>query len=438
MKTGIRTFLSTGMASLSVLVARYSRCRKSLLRATLPTIALALSGATAHAQFTQIITLDDPLAASGSFFGTYANAIAGNTIIGFYFDSKGDMHGFLYNIANKTYSTLDDNLAPSIPGYGTNLQDISGNVIVGYYIDSNSNAQGFWYNLATSPSMPTRIFTPIYYPSPTISNKPSSIRNHGGTEIGGISGSTVFGDFVDDSGVTHCFLYDIAHKTYSSPFDYPAASAYWGGTAAEDIDGNNLVGEYVDSNNNVRGYLYNLATKNATSIDFPLATYTVATGVSGNYVVGFYHDISAKIHGYLYNIVTLAFTSFDDPLGTLGYTYGVKVSGSNVVGNYRDGKGAHGFLLTTTPTILSFSPTSGPPGTSVTITCSNFPTFTQATAVKIGTLSAGFSTLSDDPSLGVGVRTIAFVVPAGASTGNISIVNPFGSGTSSATFTVTH
>ena len=78
------------------------------------------------------------------------------------------------------------------------------------------------------------------------------------------------------------------------------------------------------------------------------------------------------------------------------------------------------------PSISSFSPTSGPVGTSVTITGTNF---TGATAVKFNGTSASFTVNSS--------TQITATVPSGATTGPISVTTGAGTGTSSSSFTVT-
>ena len=78
------------------------------------------------------------------------------------------------------------------------------------------------------------------------------------------------------------------------------------------------------------------------------------------------------------------------------------------------------------PTITSFSPSSGPVGTSVTITGTNF---TGTTVVKFNGVKATFTVNSD--------TTITATVPAGATTGKIIVKTPLGKATSPAKFTVT-
>jgi hypothetical protein len=78
------------------------------------------------------------------------------------------------------------------------------------------------------------------------------------------------------------------------------------------------------------------------------------------------------------------------------------------------------------PTINSFAPTSGPVGSSVDIVGSNF---NLATTVTFDSISASFTVASDSE--------IHATVPAGATTGLISVTTPNGTEWSSTSFTVT-
>jgi hypothetical protein len=80
------------------------------------------------------------------------------------------------------------------------------------------------------------------------------------------------------------------------------------------------------------------------------------------------------------------------------------------------------------PTINSFSPTSGPVGTSVTIHGNDF-TGPDVTSVTFDGTSATF-TIDN-------AQRITATVPAGATTGPIAVTNPDGTATSATDFTVT-
>jgi len=83
-------------------------------------------------------------------------------------------------------------------------------------------------------------------------------------------------------------------------------------------------------------------------------------------------------------------------------------------------------LVLSAPSISGFNPSSGAPGTSVTITGSNF---TGATTVAFNGLAASSFTVNSSSQ-------ITAVVPGGATTGPISVVTGGGTGTSGSNFTI--
>lgn len=99
-----------------------------------------------------------------------------------------------------------------------------------------------------------------------------------------------------------------------------------------------------------------------------------------------------------------------------------------VVGNptYNDSLTKTVSLGAPAPVVQSFTPASGPVGTSVTIAGAHF---TAASAVKFNGVSAAFQLTSDSQ--------IVATVPSGATTGTISVTSPAGTGTSAASFSVT-
>jgi hypothetical protein len=88
---------------------------------------------------------------------------------------------------------------------------------------------------------------------------------------------------------------------------------------------------------------------------------------------------------------------------------------------------SNGLLFTAAPVLSSFSPTSGSPGTVVTLTGQNL---TDATQVSFnGVAASSYSVVS--------ATQLTATVPSGASTGPIRVTAPGGTGTSSTYFSVT-
>jgi len=105
----------------------------------------------------------------------------------------------------------------------------------------------------------------------------------------------------------------------------------------------------------------------------------------------------------------------------------MRVSGAFVVGLLLAGLAAPEALAALAPEIDSFSPASGPVGTSVTI---NGNHFSGATEVKFKTTAAATFTVNSN-------TRITAKVPSGATTGPISVTTDDGTGASSTNFTVT-
>lgn len=94
--------------------------------------------------------------------------------------------------------------------------------------------------------------------------------------------------------------------------------------------------------------------------------------------------------------------------------------------NYIYGACGTVFRVIAPPQITKFAPSSGPVGTTVSI---SGVSFSQATEVTFNGVAATFTVKSD--------KLVTATVPAGATTGKIAITSPGGTATSSMTFTVT-
>ena len=142
--------------------------------------------------------------------------------------------------------------------------------------------------------------------------------------------------------------------------------------------------------------------------------YTVTNNVAGS------ASISLPLPAGLNNVATakIRFYYYNGPTAGLAGSR-PKISLDNLLVTSTSA----GLVL---PVISSFTPTSGLPGGSITITGTDF---TGATAVKFNGVAASVFSV-DSPT------QITATVPTGASTGTISVTTPNGTGTSLGTFTI--
>ncbi len=173
-------------------------------------------------------------------------------------------------------------------------------------------------------------------------------------------------------------------------------------------------------------------TMSAGSSNVPMITsFTPTSGevgiqvtIAGDHLSG----VSAVSFG---GVATTTFTGVSDTQVLATVPIGAATGKIRVTTPAGTGNSATNFTVNTppppAPVVSSFTPTSGPVGTTVTITGSSF---TATTSVKFNTtLAASFSLISDSE--------IRVGVPMGANTGKISITNAGGTGASAVDFTVT-
>ncbi len=131
-----------------------------------------------------------------------------------------------------------------------------------------------------------------------------------------------------------------------------------------------------------------------------------------------------------FNNVAAAFNVESDSVITASVPTGATTGKISVTNSAGTGFSADDFTVTSPPSqipvVSSFTPTSGPVDTVVTIIGDNF---TGAISVKFNNVSAAFTVVSDS--------VITATVPIGATTGKISVTNSAGIGTSIDDFVIT-
>jgi uncharacterized repeat protein (TIGR03803 family) len=123
---------------------------------------------------------------------------------------------------------------------------------------------------------------------------------------------------------------------------------------------------------------------------------------------------------------TASFTVDSDTQMTATVPAGAK-TGKTITVTTPGGTATSKAKFTVVPEVTGFSPTSGPVGTSVTITGNSFTGTTQVTFG--GVAATSYKAKSD--------TTVDALVPMGAVTGTIAVTTPGGTGTSTTKFTIT-
>jgi len=124
-------------------------------------------------------------------------------------------------------------------------------------------------------------------------------------------------------------------------------------------------------------------------------------------------------------------TTVSAPITSLGATQLVVLVPTNAIAGLVTVTTPGGVIASTgnftvTPRVDGFTPLLGPVGTTVTVSGRSF---TNATAVRFNGVSAGFSSVTD--------TQLVAVVPAGASTGPLTVVTPDGTGAGPVNYIVT-
>ncbi|MDO7875460.1 fibronectin type III domain-containing protein [Hymenobacter sp. ASUV-10] len=237
--------------------------------------------------------------------------------------------------------------------------------------------------------------------------------------LGSVSGTIAS---VSGSGTT----YDVVVNNLSGAGDF-RLNVTAIGTAIRDVAGNGV----GSSNTFFGGEFYTLdqAAPNTTIDNGPAAT---TTSTSATFTFSGTDGAGSGVSSFQGSLDGAAFATVVSPLTFTGLSVGphtFQVRAVDAAGNVDPTPATATWTITAptpAPGISSLSPTSGPVGTSVTITGTSL---TSATAVSFnGTAAPGFTVNS--------ATSITATVPAGASTGSVTVTTPSGTSNGLA-FTVT-
>lgn len=232
---------------------------------------------------------------------------------------------------------------------------------------------------------------------------------YGTTTNGAAGGPTQYGVLFE---ITKAGTYSVLHKFDSTHGQYPES------TPVQHTNGV-IYGETYQGGSGLNGVFYSLnagAPPFAYLVGYPVGTAGQKVEILGQ---GFTGTTSVKFGTGSATFTVVSDTYLTTTVPTSGTTGTVTVTTPG--GTLKSKQ-----LFKVIPVISSFTPTSGPVGTQVTITGTGL---TGATKVTFGGVSATFTVNS-------GTQVTA-TVPSGAVTGKIKITTKGGSATSSGTFTVT-
>lgn len=304
---------------------------------------------------------------------------------------------------------------------------LAGQVAAQTYVQSKTNALGSGgNNAATFTNAPTSGNTVVvglvcYGPSNCIVN---SITDNFGNTYSQIGPTASYGG--PTQNITNATMYCASGISAGSNFTVSASLTNTSG------DSNLYVAEYSGASCNVDQSASGSLTDGTATTLLQTASTPTTTNAA---------DLLVAVGG-----------AFAGGTATAGTGFSLRQNGSGVAeyGGYEDRvvtaigaySGSMNLTSTTTywamvmvalksssgtgPTITSFTPTSGPIGTTVTITGTNF---TGATAVKFASTPAASFTVNSSTQ-------ITATVPTGASSGTISVTTAAGTANSSASFTV--
>lgn len=292
-----------------------------------------------------ITTLDDPNAPTAtSSRGTSPLSINDNgQIAGFYttgsYDTASVYHGFLYTVASGAWTEIDEPNAGSGEFDNSNKEGTiptainASGVVTGYYTDSTGTNHGFMYSAGNYTS----------FDAPAAANTGHSGLSSGTVPASIDAAGDVTGSYIDSSLVRHGFIRSASGTV--TILDAPGANTTsikgsfgggFGGTFATGIDpsGSYVSGMYTDSSGLEHGFVYLTGSATfttftppgmTTSTTLPIQGVVLGVNASGA-VVGSYLDSSEVAHGFEYTPTATPTPTFNPVQGTYSSEQSVTIS----------------------------------------------------------------------------------------------------------------
>jgi hypothetical protein len=246
----------------------------------------------------------------------------GGVTVGFYADSNGATTPNFFGFVDQS-NTFTQVKNPGTPATGPTTNQLLGvndnGVAAGFYVDASGNSHGYLYNIGTSS------YTNVVLPS---SDNATSVTatgiNNAGEVIGFFLSGSVTEGFLDNGG------------TFTN---FEAA----GSTNTMFLGINNegqIVGVYQDGNGFNNGFVYSIASGTYQTVDDPNAVLanggTTINGINDNgQLVGFYGDANGNTIGLVANTVPEPGSLALVGLGALLIAIGWRRSGAANLGRSR-------------------------------------------------------------------------------------------------------
>jgi len=287
--------------------------------------AVAWGAPPAHAGYvfqdivnTNDVTFNQELGinSAGMIAGYFGSGAAG-------FPNKGYTVVPPYNTQPGNVNFSNENFPGSVQTQVTGINNVG--TTVGFWSDSN-NASMVNNNFGFVDIANT--FTNV--------NNPATGTGPAINQLLGVNDSnTAVGFYVDATGTTHGYTYNIAAKTFSANIDDPNGI---GTTTAAAINNNGEIAGFYTSAGVTHGFVDIGGV--FTTIDPTGSLSTMLLGLNNNgFAVGTYIDEGDVMHGLLYDLNNNTFQNVDDPFG-IGTT---TINGVNdlgqIVGFYVNGVG---------------------------------------------------------------------------------------------------
>src|ERR1051326_7281770 len=272
-----------------------------------------------------------------------------------------------------------------------------------------------------------------------------------GGSINGFAGAAFSGRLAGDPlGALNQTTFFPGAAAYNFETSSPQASQHWGDYSSVTVDPNDNMtmwtAQEICNVQNTWGILVTQlkaplpatpASASPASANQGVTTNVNVTGTSSN-GSGFYdpgsgfpNHISATVNGGGATVNSVTFTNSTTITLNLTIANDATPGARAITVTNPDGQlmtSSTGIfnIINSIPTISSFSPASGPVGTSVVITGSNF---TGATSVGFNAVNANSFTVNSNTQ-------ITTTVPTGATSGPVTVTTPVGTATSAPNFTV--